>query len=42
MDVNVLKGHRAKPYYEATNGVRLLRHAFMELDALPQRWQNAF
>ena len=28
--------------YEATNGVGLLLHALMELDALPERWHNAF
>ena len=38
----LFKGHPAKPYYEATNGVGLLLHALLELDALPQRWQNAF
>ena len=38
----LFKGHPAKPYYEATNGVGILLHALMELDALPQRWQNAF
>jgi hypothetical protein len=38
----LFKGHPAKPYYEATNGVGLLLHALMELDALPARWQNAF
>jgi hypothetical protein len=38
----LFKGHPAKPYYEATNGVGLLLHAFMELDALPRLWQNAF
>ncbi len=38
----LFKGHPAKPYYEATNGVGILLHALMELDALPERWQNAF
>ena len=38
----LFKGHPAKPYYEATNGVGLLLHALMELDALPQPWQHAF
>jgi len=38
----LFKGHPAKPYYEATNGVGILLHALMELDALPARWQNAF
>jgi hypothetical protein len=38
----LFKGHPAKPYYEATNGVGILLHALMELDAWPQRWQNAF
>jgi len=38
----LFRGHPAKPYYEATQGVGILLHALMELDALPARWQNAF
>jgi hypothetical protein len=38
----LFKGHPAKPYYESTNGVGILLHALMEMDALPERWQNAF
>jgi hypothetical protein len=37
----LFRGHPAKPYYEATQGVGLLLHAFLELDALPDRWQHA-
>lgn len=29
----LFKGHPAKPYYEATNGVGILLHALLELDA---------
>lgn len=38
----LFKGHPAKPYYEATNGVGILLHALLELDAPTQRWQGAF
>ena len=38
----LFKGHPAKPYYEGTNGVGILLHALLELDALPAKWQNAF
>jgi hypothetical protein len=38
----LFRGHPAKPYYEATQGVGILLHASMELDAHPARWQNAF
>lgn len=38
----LFRGHPAKPYYEATNGVGILLHALLELHLLPQRWQHAF
>jgi hypothetical protein len=39
---SLFKGHPAKPYYEATQGVGILLHAILELDLLPQKWQSAF
>jgi hypothetical protein len=38
----LLRGHPAKPYYESTNGVGILLHALMQLDALPDKWRLAF
>lgn len=38
----LFKGHPAKPYYEATNGVGLLLHALLELDAPSESMPGAF
>ncbi|MBN2375014.1 MAG: hypothetical protein JXD22_01335 [Sedimentisphaerales bacterium] len=38
----IFRGHPAKPYYQTNDGVGFLLHAFMELDALPGRWELAF
>ena len=38
----LFKGHPAKSYYEATNGVGLLLHALLELDAPSKPMPGAF
>ena len=38
----LFKGHPAKPYYEATNGVGLLLYALLELDAPDEELEGAF
>ena len=38
----LFRGHPAKPYYQATDGVGFLLHALMQLDALPDKWRPAF
>ena len=38
----LFKGHPAKPYYEATNGVGLLLHALLELAAPSEPMAGAF
>ncbi|MCZ6786181.1 MAG: hypothetical protein O7E54_03345, partial [Planctomycetota bacterium] len=38
----LFKGHPAKPYYEATNGVGLLLYALLELDAPDEELAGAF
>ncbi len=38
----LFKGHPAKPYYEATNGVGLLLWALLELDAPTEPLAGAF
>ena len=38
----LFRGHAAKPYYEATNGVGLLLYALLELDAPEQASRGAF
>ena len=38
----IFRGHPAKDYYQANDGVGFLLHALMQLDALPKRWRMAF
>jgi hypothetical protein len=38
----IFRGHPAKDYYQANDGVGFLLHALMQLDALPERWRLAF
>lgn len=38
----LFRGHPAKDYYQANDGVGYLLHALMQLDALPGKWQLAF
>jgi uncharacterized protein YyaL (SSP411 family) len=38
----IFRGHPAKDFYQANDGVGYLLHAFMQLDALPEHWQPAF
>ncbi len=38
----IFRGHPAKNYYQANDGVGFLLHALMQLDALPERWRLAF
>ncbi len=38
----IFRGHPAKHYYEATNGVGLLLWALLELDAPDERLAGAF
>jgi hypothetical protein len=38
----LFKGHPAKPHYQSNDGVGLLLHALMQLDALPEKWRLAF
>ncbi len=38
----IFKGHAAKPYYEAVNGVGLLLYALLELDAPREPLEGAF
>ena len=40
--VDLFRGHPAKSTYQANDGVGLLLHALLELDALPERWRPAF
>jgi len=37
----IFRGHPAKDYYQANDGVGYLLHAFMQLDALPESWRPA-
>ena len=38
----IFRGHPAKDYYEATNGVGLLLWALLELEAPKERLAHAF
>jgi hypothetical protein len=38
----LFKGHPAKPHYQSNDGVGLLLHALLQLDALPGQWRLAF
>jgi len=38
----LFRGHPAKNYYQANDGVGFLLHALMQLDALPGKWRLAF
>jgi len=38
----LFRGHPAKDYYQANDGVGFLLHALLQLDALPGKWQLAF
>jgi hypothetical protein len=38
----IFRGHPAKDYYQANDGVGFLLHSLMQLDALPERWRLAF
>ena len=38
----LFRGHPAKDYYQANDGVGFLLHALMQLDAAPEKWRPAF